>query len=147
MRKDRDLLAPAAKFPYILSYATDGSRLLQIGSAPVWRWQTLESSCPDWSEPVWQCEPLALADAAPAVHVGGCSSLMRAAPLPRCTVTGVVTVVSLPRVLGVPAVKPAVRLWALGTAWVRTSFGVIAEMVAVRGLSNIFFNLKVFIKE
>jgi len=95
--------------------------LLQIGSAPVWRWKTR----PDWSEPVWQCVPLALADAAPAVHVGGCSSLMRAAPLPRCTVTAVVTVVSLQRVLGVPAVKPAVRLLALGAAWVRTSFEVI----------------------
>ena len=35
MRKDRDLLIPAAKFPYILSYATDGSRLLQISNAPV----------------------------------------------------------------------------------------------------------------
>ena len=73
--------------------------------------------------------PLALADAAPAVHVGGGSSLMRAAPLQRCTVTGVVTVVSLPRVLGVQAVKPVVRLWALGAAWLRTSFEVIAEMV------------------
>jgi len=37
MRKDRDFLVPAAKFPYILSYATDGSRLLQIGNAPVCR--------------------------------------------------------------------------------------------------------------
>ena len=54
--------------------------------------------------------------------------MMRAAPLQRCTVTGVVTVVSLPRVLGVQAVKPVVRLWALGAAWVRTSFEVIAEM-------------------
>jgi len=35
MRKDRDLLVPAAKLPYILLYATDVSRLLQIGSAPV----------------------------------------------------------------------------------------------------------------
>jgi len=32
MRKDRDLLASAAKFPYILSYATDGSRLFQIAT-------------------------------------------------------------------------------------------------------------------
>ena len=82
--------------------------------------------------------PLALADAAPAVHVDGGSSLMRAAPLPCCTVTDVVTVVSLPRVLGVPAVKPAVQLWALGAAWVRTSFEVIAFS---------FFNFSVFIKE
>ena len=37
MRQDRDLLVPAAKFPYILSYATDGNRLLQIRSAPVRR--------------------------------------------------------------------------------------------------------------
>jgi len=37
MRKDRDLLVPAAKFLYTLSYATDGSRVLQIGSAPVCR--------------------------------------------------------------------------------------------------------------
>jgi len=99
---------------------------------------------------VWQCVPLAIADAAPAVHVGGCSSLMRTAPLPRCTVTGVVTVVSLPRVLGVPAVKPAVRLWALGAAWVRTSFEVIAfffliaEMVAVRGLNNLISPVQFF---
>ena len=77
--------------------------------------------------------PLALADAAPAVHVGEGSSLMHEAPLPRCTVTGVVIVVSLPRVLGVLAVKPAVQLWALGAAWVSTSCEVIAEMVAVRG--------------
>jgi len=35
-----------------------------------WRWQTLESLRPDWSEPVWQCVPLALADAAPAVRRG-----------------------------------------------------------------------------
>jgi len=47
--------------------------------------------------------------------VGGGSSMMRAAPLPRCTVTGVVTVVNLPHVLGILAVKPVVRLWALGT--------------------------------
>ena len=32
---------------------------------------------------------------------------MRAAPLPRCTVTGVTAVVSVPRVLGVPAAQPA----------------------------------------
>jgi len=37
MRQDRDLLVPATKFPYILSYANDGSRLLQIGNAPVRR--------------------------------------------------------------------------------------------------------------
>jgi len=37
MRKDRDLLVPAAEHPYIKSYATDGSRLLQIGNAPVCR--------------------------------------------------------------------------------------------------------------
>ena len=42
MRKDRDLLVSAAKFSYILSYATDGSRILQIGNAPVCRlFQTL----------------------------------------------------------------------------------------------------------
>ena len=33
---------------------------------------------------------------------------MRAAPLPRCTVTGVTVVVSVPRVLGVPAAQPSV---------------------------------------
>ena len=32
---------------------------------------------------------------------------MRAAPLPRCTATGVTAVVSVPRVLGVPAAQPA----------------------------------------
>jgi len=32
---------------------------------------------------------------------------MRAAPLPRCTVTGVTAVVSVQRVLGVPAAQPA----------------------------------------
>ena len=32
---------------------------------------------------------------------------MRAAPLPRCTVTSVTAVVSVPRVLGVPAAQPA----------------------------------------
>jgi len=32
---------------------------------------------------------------------------MRAAPLPRCTVTGVTAVVSVPRVLGFPAAQPA----------------------------------------
>ena len=32
--------------------------------------QTLESLRPDWSEPIWQCVPLALADAAPAVRRG-----------------------------------------------------------------------------
>jgi len=138
MRKDRDLLVPEAKFPYILLYTTDGSHLLKIGSALVWCWQTLENSCPDWSEPVRQCVPLALADATSAVHVGRCSSLMRVAPLPHCTVTGVVTVMSLPRVLGIPVVKLIVRLWALGAAWVRTSFEVIAFF---------FFNLRVFIKE
>ena len=261
MRKDRDLLVPAAKFSYTLSYATDSSRLIQIGSASVcrllqtlvafywqsliiyiyvytyvhmssilflrplmhfsntrtcscvtraqnrwwahahwggpqpwlswylscsdvhqsrafqgralrllqlcsdvspvtvqhqqclawwgwsWRWQTLESSCPDWSEPVWHCVPFALADAAPAVHVGRGVSLMHVVPLPRCTVTWVVTVVSLPRVLGVPAVKPAVRLWAFGAAWVRTLFEVITEMVAVRavrGLSNLISPVQFF---
>jgi len=49
------------------------------------------------------------ADVPPA---GGGTSLaarkgMRAAPLPRCTVTGVTAVVSVPRVLGVPAAQPA----------------------------------------
>jgi hypothetical protein len=63
---------------------------------------------------------------------------MRVASLPRCTVTSMVTVVSLPRVLGVPAVKPAVQLWALGSAW------VIAEMVAVRGLSNLISQVQIF---
>jgi len=59
----------------------------------------------------------------------------------------VVTVVSLPRVLGVPAVKPAVRLWAFGAAWVRTLFEVITEMVAVRavrGLSNLISPVQFF---
>ena len=32
---------------------------------------------------------------------------MPMAPLPRCTVTSVVAVVSVPRVLGVPAAQPA----------------------------------------
>ena len=49
------------------------------------------------------------ADVPPA---GGGTSLaarkgMRAAPLPRCTVTGVTAVVSVPHVLGVPAAQPA----------------------------------------
>ena len=38
-----------------------------------WRWQTPESSRPDWSEPsepLWQCVPLALAVAAPTVRRG-----------------------------------------------------------------------------
>jgi len=71
--------------------------------------------------------PLALANAAPAV--GGGSSLaarkvLYAAPLPHRTVTSVVVVMSLQCVLGVPAAKPGVQLWALGVAWVRTSFEV-----------------------
>ena len=70
--------------------------------------------------------------------------MMRAAPLLRCTVTGVVTVVCLPRVLGVLAVTPVVLLWAFGAAWVRTSFEVIAEMVAVRGLSNLILSVQFF---
>jgi len=46
MRQDRDLLVSTAKFPYILSYTTDGNRLLQIGSAPVRRLlQTLFAYC------------------------------------------------------------------------------------------------------
>ena len=32
---------------------------------------------------------------------------MRAAPLPRCTITGMTAVESVPRVLGVPAAQPA----------------------------------------
>jgi len=64
---------------------------------------------------------LTLADAAPAVHVGGGSSLaegMRAVPLPRCTVTSVVAVTSLPRVLGAPDAKPAVHR-ACSVFWLR----------------------------
>ena len=55
---------------------------------------------------------------------------MRAAPLPRCTVTGVTAVVSVPRVLGTARRKEfllhhqLLLLWALGSAWVRTSFEV-----------------------
>ena len=83
----------------------------------------MERSCPDCSEPVWQCVPLALADAAPAVG-GGLSLVdrkgMSAAPLPRCTVTGVVAVVTLPCVLGVPAAKPARRSAQQPMPWVRT---------------------------
>jgi len=41
---------------------------------------------------------------------------MSAAPLPTCTVTSVVAVMTLPCVLDVPAAKPAVQLWALGAA-------------------------------
>ena len=63
---------------------------------------------------------------------------MRVAPLPHCTVTGVVTVMSLPRVLGIPAVELILRLWVLGAAWMRTLFEVIAFL---------FLNSRVFIKE
>jgi len=56
-----------------------------------------------------QCA-LALAHAALAVLRGGrtrhCRKGMRAAPLPRCTVTGVTGIVSVPRVLGVPTAQP-----------------------------------------
>jgi len=46
MRKDRDVLVPAVKCSYLLSYATDGSRLLQIGSAPICHLlQTLFAHC------------------------------------------------------------------------------------------------------
>jgi len=51
---------------------------------------------------------------------------MSAAPLPICTVTSVVAVVTLPCVLGVPAAKPAVQLWALGAA---TSNNVLTHAV------------------
>jgi len=69
---------------------------------------------------------------------------MRAAPLPHCTVTCVVAVVSLPHVLGVLAVKPAERLWALVAAWMKTSFKLIAEMVALRGLHNLISPVQIF---
>jgi len=49
---------------------------------------------------------------------------MRAALLPRCTVTGVVAVVSVPRDLGVPAAQPAAPAVDAQRGWVRTSFGV-----------------------
>jgi len=93
-----------------------------------WRWQTLESLRPDWSEPVWQCVPPALSLAA--------RKGMRAALLPRCTVTGVVAVVSVPRVLGVPAAQPA----AAQRGWVRTSFGVDR----CSGLSNLISPVQIF---
>jgi len=68
--------------------------------------------------------PLALANAVPAVHMGGGSSLaarkgMRAVPLTRCTVTCVVAVVSVLRVL-FRLRNQLLRLWALGPACVRT---------------------------
>ena len=63
---------------------------------------------------------------------------MRAAPLPRCTVTGVVAVVSVPRVLGVLAAQPAAAAVGAQRGWVRTS-----KLIAETSL----FNLRVFIKE
>jgi len=49
---------------------------------------------------------------------------MRAALLPRCTVTGVVAVVSVPRVLGVPAAQLAAAAVGAQRGMVWTSFGV-----------------------
>jgi len=70
------------------------------------------------------------ADVPPA---GGGTSLaarkgMRAAPLPRCTVTGVTAVVSVPRVLAVPAAQPASSVWALGSACRMGEDKLIAEI-------------------
>ena len=80
------------------------------------------------------------ADVPPA---GGGTSLaarkgMRTAPLPRCTVTGVTAVVSVPRMLGVPAAQPAAasvgaRL-GMGEDIVRSSS--LRSRVAVRGLCD-----------
>ena len=51
---------------------------------------------------------------------------MHAAPLPRCTVTGVTAVVSVQRVLGVPAAQPAAAsvgaLLGMGEDIVRSSY-------------------------
>ena len=49
---------------------------------------------------------------------------MREAPLPRCTVTVVVDVVSVPRVLSVPAAQPAAAVVGAQRGWARTSFQV-----------------------
>jgi len=62
---------------------------------------------------------------------------MRAAPLPRCTVTSVVAVMGVPRVLGVQAAQPAAAAVGAQRGWVRTSLEV----------DRFFLNLRVFIKE
>ena len=57
-------------------------------------------------------------------HVLAVRKGMRAAPMVRCTVTGVTAIVSVSRVLGVPVHNQLLFLWALGTVWVRTLFEV-----------------------
>ena len=49
---------------------------------------------------------------------------MRAASLPRCTVTGVTAIVSVPRVLGVPAAQPAAAPVGARLGMGETSFDV-----------------------
>ena len=49
---------------------------------------------------------------------------MRAAPLPRCTITGMTAVVSVPRVLGVPAAQPAAASEGARLGMGRTLFEV-----------------------
>ena len=103
-------------------------------------------SCPDWSEPVWQCVLLALADAAPALGGGvlgrAAEKGMRAAPLPRCTVTCVVAVVTLQCVLGVPAANPLCGCGARRSNFERCPY----PLACAFRLPLFFFNLKVFIK-
>ena len=62
---------------------------------------------------------------------------MRAAPLSRCTVTGVTAAVSVPRVLGFPTASPAAA--SVG-AWAR-----LGEDVAVRELCDLILPIKFFL--
>ena len=62
---------------------------------------------------------------------------MRVAPLPHCTVTGVVAVVSVPCVLGVQAAQPAAAAVGAQRGWVRTSKLIAEIKFALRGLSNL----------
>ena len=73
---------------------------------------------------------------------------MRAAPLPRCTVTGVTAVVSVPHVLGVPAAQPAAasvsaRL-GMGEDIVRSCPRPLRSRVSVRGLCDLILPIKFF---
>ena len=58
---------------------------------------------------------------------------MRAAPLPRCTVTGVAAVVSVPRVLGVPAAQPAAA--SVG-AWLGMGEDIVRRSKLIDGIKG-----------
>ena len=71
---------------------------------------------------------------------------MRAAPLSRYTVTGVMAVMSVPHMLGVPDAQPAAAsVGARLGRWVRTSFKLIAEsFFSVRGLCDLISPVQIF---